>query len=624
LHYFAAENGMNPDQRQGEYFLFLEGKQLGPYPFFVLVEAVRRKIIKKTDLVWRPEWDEWRPAAYVDRLYPPSTSDGLAIEAQRSPAIDQSQAASPNEKTAVSSQENIAVGPQVAQGKRNYFVRHWRGDLSLPVSYWLNGLLANLFIVALILLFGQLIERAGNSGLTAFLLIIFLVVVAVLITWQCGGTWRSASRRGGFWAGAAKVMIVIGVLRTVYEIGKIYPPIVTEHLRIAFGDEKFGGHSFRLLRDGTELEFTGGINVGTAKEFEGMLQAAGQLRVIHLNSYGGRIAEANLIAAAVQKRGLITYVSQRCLSACTHIFLAGRERWVGEDGKLGFHQPAFAGLSREYVQPMLDEEQRFLLGKGISSDFVEKALATPNDKMWEPSHGELGTAKVITGVANSRQFATSGSLGKLASSDQFEKTLLNIPLYATLKRVEPQTYERVISLFRIGFEQGRPQAEIFDETQKLFGALVMARLPYAEDRQLLTFIDLKLEYMRALRSLDPEACVASEDDTKGAKLNLNLATRLPELAQKDLEFKRTLLETARKERPLPKEEAVTPILQRVWERLDRRFGTKVDLLNADQLDRSQYTDYCDVSMAFYEELRKLPTKDAADVARHIYSQLSKN
>jgi hypothetical protein len=297
---------------------------------------------------------------------------------------------------------------------------------------------------------------------------------------------------------------------------------------------------------------------------------------------------------------------------------------VGEKGKLGFHQPAFAGLDRQYVQPMLDEEKRYLLRKGISSDFVEKALATPNDKMWEPSHGELRAAKIITGVANSRQFATSGSFAKLVSSDQFQEELLtNIPLYATLKRVEPQAYENVISLFKIGYEQGRPEAEIFEGTQKIFAALVVERLPHAEDRQVLTFIDLQLDYMRGLRPLDPEGCVAFEDPTKGAKLNVNLATQFPELSQKDLELKRVLLETARKTRPRPKEEVATRTLNRIGEQLEKRFGTKVELLDAEKLDRSQFRDFCDVAIAFYEELRKLPTKDGADVARHIYSQLAK-
>jgi hypothetical protein len=84
-----------------------------------------------------------------------------------------------------------------------------------------------------------------------------------------------------------------------------------------------------------------------------------------------------------------------------------------------------------------------------------------------------------------------------------------------------------------------------------------------------------------------------------------------------------LLETARKQRPLPKEEVVTRTLNRVGEQLERRFGTRVELLNADKLDRSQYGDFCDVAIAFYEEVRKLPTKDGADVARHIYSELYK-
>jgi len=616
---------MNPEEAQGEYFLFRDEKQYGPYPFHILIEAVRRDVIKKTDLIWRPGWEEWRPAAYVEGLYSPPGSDGSRTHSTSSPAsVDQPKAASSNEKAPDSSQAEIAVASHVAQRKRNYLVRHWRGELSLPVSYWLNGLLASIFIVAVTVLFAGLVGGVRNSGLIAILIITFLVVIVALMTWQCGGTWRSASRRGGFWAGAAKVAIVIGVARTVYDVGSVYTPIVTEHVRIALGDEKFGGHSFRLLRNGTELEFSGGINVGTAKEFERMLEAAGQLRVIHLNSHGGRLAEADLIAAAVQKRGLVTYVSQRCLSACTHIFLAGRERWVGENGKLGFHQPAFAGLAQEYVQPMLDEEQRFLLRKGISSEFVGKALATPNDKMWEPSHAELRTAKVITGVANSRQFAVSGSFAKLVSSDQFEEELvIKIPLYATLKRVEPEAFERVLGLFRTGYEQGKPEAEIFEETQKLFAALVLARLPFAEDRQLLTFIDLNLDYMRGLRPFDPEGCVAFEDNTKGAKLNVNLATRFPQLMEKDLEFKRTLLETARKARPLPNEQVVARALNRISEQLERRFGTRVELLNADKLDRSQYRDFCDIAIAFYEEVHKLPTKDAAEVARHIYADLYK-
>src|SRR5262245_44885664 len=110
---------MNPEGHQGEYFIGRGERQYGPYQFYVLVEAARQDLIKKADLIWRPGWDEWRPAAYVDGLFPLSAFDGSATHPQRSPAaIDQPEAASPNEKAAVSAHEKIAVGPQVAQHKR--------------------------------------------------------------------------------------------------------------------------------------------------------------------------------------------------------------------------------------------------------------------------------------------------------------------------------------------------------------------------------------------------------------------------------------------------------------------------------------------------------------------------
>ena len=48
--------------------------------------------------------------------------------------------------------------------KGNYFVRHWRGDLSLGVSYWLNGLLAYLLVAILAGFVVGLKETAGSKG----------------------------------------------------------------------------------------------------------------------------------------------------------------------------------------------------------------------------------------------------------------------------------------------------------------------------------------------------------------------------------------------------------------------------------------------------------------------------
>ena len=48
--------------------------------------------------------------------------------------------------------EPTATAPaeQKPPKRSNYFLRHWRGELSLGVSYWANGFLANLFLVVVV------------------------------------------------------------------------------------------------------------------------------------------------------------------------------------------------------------------------------------------------------------------------------------------------------------------------------------------------------------------------------------------------------------------------------------------------------------------------------------------
>src|SRR5208282_6161526 len=107
--------------------------------------------------------------------------------------------------------------------RTNYIVRHWRGDLSLPVSYWINGWLLST---------GYL---AGTVSITSYpspsieyavgLLIVIALGFAVQV-WQLIGIWRSAckhtERRGRkIWACMAQVSVVFGwlsLVRSIFEL----------------------------------------------------------------------------------------------------------------------------------------------------------------------------------------------------------------------------------------------------------------------------------------------------------------------------------------------------------------------------------------------------------------------
>ncbi|UGX85374.1 PAN domain-containing protein [Phyllobacterium meliloti] len=86
------------------------------------------------------------------------------------------------------------------------------------------------------------------------------------------------------------------------------------------------------------IALNGEIDVGTALNFRRVLQAAPNAKLLVLNSPGGMVQFALLIADDVHQRNLATFIPKgsSCYSACAYIFLAGNERQV--DGELGVHQ----------------------------------------------------------------------------------------------------------------------------------------------------------------------------------------------------------------------------------------------------------------------------------------------
>ena len=101
-----------------------------------------------------------------------------------------------------------------------FIVKHWRGDYPLALSYWVFGSLLTLIVLAVSKLFEAVLLASDLGPRAHGTLILVVYISSVTITvWQFVGIWRSAGKhsdRGGkhFWAGAAKLMVIIAVLRT--------------------------------------------------------------------------------------------------------------------------------------------------------------------------------------------------------------------------------------------------------------------------------------------------------------------------------------------------------------------------------------------------------------------------
>src|SRR5262249_13541341 len=113
----------------------------------------------------------------------------------------------------------IPIRAAVRRG-RDYGLRHWRGELSLPVAFLVNGLLIVWPIALLTWLGLVLLAQASIIPFGLAYLAAFLVPLVLLVVWQIG-LWRSADKfavtGNRHWAILAKSMLGVAIAVLAYD-----------------------------------------------------------------------------------------------------------------------------------------------------------------------------------------------------------------------------------------------------------------------------------------------------------------------------------------------------------------------------------------------------------------------
>ena len=103
----------------------------------------------------------------------------------------------------------------------SYIINHWKGNLSLAKSFWVNGFLLNI-IIAIPLIYAELsINEISETAATFFLLyILFYIAYFIWVNfgiWKSAGKYLKKKRSNKIWGYGARVIIVFSVIRAVGE-----------------------------------------------------------------------------------------------------------------------------------------------------------------------------------------------------------------------------------------------------------------------------------------------------------------------------------------------------------------------------------------------------------------------
>jgi hypothetical protein len=157
------------------------------------------------------------------------------------------------------------------------------------------------------------------------------------------------------------------------------------------------------------------ITFDDAQIFKSQLNSR-NIKIVRLTSEGGQTRASKIIGNLIIENNLDTEADGECSSACSLIFVAGKNRKLMGNAKLGFHtslarindykstrqrvekldeQLSYENIITHYTRLESAQEIIFLQKQGIKTSFALKVLQVHPLDMWYPTRSELTKSGVI-------------------------------------------------------------------------------------------------------------------------------------------------------------------------------------------------------------------------------------
>ena len=178
--------------------------------------------------------------------------------------------------------------------------------------------------------------------------------------------------------------------------------------------------NFDMRAEDPKHEFTGQLEMYDSNEIAAYLFDYPEIKTLRITGPGGFAPAAREIADKLIRFKINTIAFGECNSACSTIFLAGKNRTLEPNATLGFHRQWIdKPREKKYYEAMreikgwkdefdylawvydglvnnLVKDIRFMESRGVNLDFISAILETDSYDMWKPTREELLAGGVIT------------------------------------------------------------------------------------------------------------------------------------------------------------------------------------------------------------------------------------
>jgi len=279
--------------------------------------------------------------------------------------------------------------------------RHWRGELRLSISWWINCVALTLLLFWLIPRIAYASGISSDNSAASYTAILGLVILqtALIPLWQMVGLWQASDRalHTADRIYTARLTQIAAVLFTllIATRGLVAGSEQILAARVAWA---LGPYQYQvaLLPGAREIEVNGGLGFGVTAAVSKLLASNPDVRRIRLNSGGGALSEGVHLRELIIAHGLDTYSSSECSSACVSAFIGGRFRYLKRGARMGFHLPRnWEPLSTGPVPGLYATELGYFQQRGVPDWFLNNWIRS-GQKFWFPTEFQLQRAGIVS------------------------------------------------------------------------------------------------------------------------------------------------------------------------------------------------------------------------------------
>jgi len=299
--------------------------------------------------------------------------------------------------------------PTVPLSPGPYIRAHWRGDLPLGLTFWINLVLLRFAIHLLAALTHPPFVDPDVAAVSATL---FIALAHIgIFTWQIVGVVRASDKYQSFDGAIIPAYgVYFGIaIALLFTLSSAFTAIQTTFvdskgslLNLIWQQERNARYSLRLSSDGKTFYLDGSFEHGMTERLKNRLARDRGVERIVLTSSGGFIFEGRGVGKLIADRGLDTHVDGSCYSACARAFIAGRTRTIAAGATLGFHRYR---LDAVYPVPFIDvdteqdKDRAFYRSRGVGDAFLSRMFDTVPPDLWIPSTDTLLESGVAHRIA---------------------------------------------------------------------------------------------------------------------------------------------------------------------------------------------------------------------------------